>query len=81
MSRSDERMKTVPNAKFKLICMCISIILMIFSVTQVYYLTLYTLGKEVSEEKMSVYSWVVKLVNYKETSETVTEEQDAYENE
>ena len=62
------KMKEVPNAKAKLIGMLISIVLMIFTVTQTYYLAMYTLGREISEDKMAVYKWVVKLVNYKESA-------------
>lgn len=72
------KLKEVPNAKAKLIAMLVSVAIMIFSVTQTYYLALYTLGREISEEKMAVYKWVVKLVNYDETNEVT--EQDAYEN-
>lgn len=72
------KMKEVPNAKAKLIGMIVSIVLMVFTVTQTYYLAMYTFGREISEDKMAVYKWVVKLVNYndeqKENLEQVTEE-------
>lgn len=74
------KMKEVPNAKAKLIGMIVSIILMVFTVTQTYYLAMYTFGREISEDKMAVYKWVVKLVNYseddeqKENTEQVTDE-------
>ncbi len=71
------KMKEVPNAKAKLIGMLVSIALMIFTVTQTYYLAMYTLGREISEDKMAVYKWVVKLVNYNEKNDSV--EQDAYQ--
>ncbi len=50
-----------PGAKKQLVIMLISIILMIFTVTQVYYLTKYTLGYEVPAEKLRVYRWVSML--------------------
>lgn len=65
------KLKEVPKAKAKLIGMLISIVLMVFSVLQVYYLALYTFGREISEDKLAVYKWVVKLVNYDEKSDTV----------
>ena len=74
------KMKEVPNAKAKLIGMIVSIVLMLFTVTQTYYLAMYTFGREISEDKMAVYKWVVKLVNYseedeqKENTEQVTDE-------
>ncbi|MBR6688733.1 MAG: hypothetical protein IKL68_01800 [Clostridia bacterium] len=71
------KMKEVPNAKAKLIGMLISVLLMIFTVTQTYYLAMYTLGQEISEDKMAIYKWVVKLVNYEDNNEQV--EQDAYQ--
>ena len=78
MSKSDKKTKPVPNAMLKLICMFLSLALMVFSVTQVYYLLKYTLGHEVSKEDMAVYNWVVKLVSY-DGKEDITE-QEAYEN-
>ena len=51
-----------PGAKKQLIVMLISIILMIFTVTQVYYLAKYTLGYEVPAEKLRVYRWVSMLL-------------------
>ena len=50
--KSETRMK--PGAKKQLVIMIISIILMIFSVTQVYYLAKYTLGLNVPQEKLKV---------------------------
>ncbi len=63
------KMKEVPNAKAKLIGMIVSIVLMVFTLTQTYYLAMYTFGREISEDKMAVYKWVVKLVNYSEEDE------------
>ncbi len=68
------KLKEVPNAKAKLIGMLISIALMVFSVTQVYYLALYTFGREISEDKLAVYKWVVKLVNYDEKTDTTVQD-------
>lgn len=59
----DREIKVKPNAKKQLIIMLISIVLMIFSVTQVYYLARYTFGFEVSQEKLSVYKWFCMLLD------------------
>lgn len=67
-----EHIKTIPNAKRKLVIMIISIGFMIFSVTQVYYLAKYTLGYQISSENMAVYNWVLGLVTYDaETDQSV----------
>jgi len=58
--QSEPKMKT--GAKKQLIIMLISIALMVFSVTQVYYLAKYTLGHEVPQEKLRVYKWVCMLL-------------------
>lgn len=55
--------KLVKNAKTRLIIMIISIIVMIFSITQVYYLAKYTLGHEVAPENLKVYKWVQLLLS------------------
>jgi hypothetical protein len=68
------KLKEVPNAKAKLIVMLISIALMVFSVLQVYYLAMYTFGREISEDKLAVYKWVVKLVNYDEKTNNVEQD-------
>lgn len=68
------KLKEVPNAKSKLIGMLISIALMVFSVLQVYYLAMYTFGREISEDKLAVYKWVVKLVNYDEKTNNVEQD-------
>lgn len=68
------KLKEVPNAKTKLIGMLISIALMVFSVLQVYYLAMYTFGREISEDKLAVYKWVVKLVNYDEKTNNVEQD-------
>lgn len=60
----DNNVKTIPNAKRKLIIMIVSIVLMVFSATQVYNLTRYTLGLEVSKSDMAVYNFILKLVTY-----------------
>ena len=73
------KMKEVPNAKAKLIGMIISIVLMVFSVTQTYYLAMYTFGREISEDKMSVYKWVVKLVNYDDNNEKIQDTDESAE--
>ena len=51
-----------PGAKRQLVVMLISVALMLFAVTQVYYLTKYTLGYEVPDEKLKVYRWVSMLL-------------------
>ena len=61
-----------PDAKKQLIIMLISVALMIFTVTQVYYLTKYTLGYEVPDEKLRVYRWVSMLL---QDSEPTTSEE------
>ena len=68
------KLKEVPNAKAKLIGMLISIALMVFSVLQVYYLAMYTFGREISEDKLAVYKWVVKLVNYDEKTNNIEQD-------
>ena len=69
-SVKEENIKTIPNAKKKLITMLICICLMVFSVVQVYYLTKYTLGLEVSKYDMAVYNWVLKLVSHDGTDKS-----------
>ncbi len=61
-----------PGAKKQLVIMLISIVLMIFTVTQVYYLAKYTLGYEVPAEKLRVYRWVSMLL---QDSEPITSEE------
>lgn len=56
-----EESKAKKSAKKQLIIMIISVALMIFSVTQVYYLTRYTLGHDVPQEKLRVYKWIYML--------------------
>lgn len=74
-SVKEEQVKAIPNAKFKLITMIICIVLMVFSITQVYYLARYTLGLKVSSNNMTVYNWVLKLVSYdKNTKENLDKE-------
>lgn len=65
----EEKVKTIPNARRKLIIMVICICLMLFSMVQVYYLARYTFGLEVSSSNMAVYNWVLKLVSYDGTDE------------
>ena len=55
--------KLKKNAKIKLVIMIISVILMFFSITQVYYLAKYTLGHEVAPKKLKVYRWVQLLLS------------------
>lgn len=66
MPKKEEKqnnIKTIPKAKRKLIIMIISITLMVFSVVQVYNLTRYTFGLEVSKSDMVVYNFILKLVS------------------
>ena len=65
--KREPKMKS--GAKKQLVIMIISVILMIFSVTQVYYLTKYTLGHEVPQEKLKVYRWVYMLLEGNATTE------------
>ena len=65
-SVKEEQVKTIPNAKRKLITMIVCLVIMLFSVTQVYYLARYTLGLEVYSRNMAVYNWILKLVSYDE---------------
>ena len=55
--------KMKKGAKKQLIIMIISVILMIFSVVQVYYLARYTFGFQVKESHLKVYKWVYMLLN------------------
>lgn len=66
---SKENVKVSKKAKKQLILMLVSIVLMIFCITQVYYLAKYTLGKEVPEGKLRVYNWVRLLSSGQETVE------------
>ena len=61
VQESEPKMKK--GAKKQLIIMIIAVFLMIFSVTQVYYLARYTLGYEVEEKNLKVYKWVSMLLN------------------
>ena len=65
--QSGTKMKT--GAKRQLVIMIISIALMVFSVTQVYYLARYTLGYEVDQKDMSVYTWFYKLLEAPEATQ------------
>ena len=51
------------SAMKKLIFMFVAIGLMVFSVTQVYFLTKYTLGHDVPADKLKIYRWVQLLVS------------------
>ena len=64
---SGAKMKT--GAKRQLVIMIISIVLMVFSITQVYYLARYTLGYEVDQKDMSVYTWFYKLLEAPEATQ------------
>ena len=59
--QSEPKMKQ--EAKARLIIMLISVCLMVFSVTQVYYLGKFTLGYDVPSEKLKVYVWFCKLLD------------------
>ena len=63
--------KMKKGAKKQLIIMIISVVIMIFSVMQVYHLTKYTLGHNVPQEKLKVYRWVYMLL---EGNNAITEE-------
>ena len=69
MANTNERRTSEKNepklkvgAKKQLVIMVISVALMVFSVTQVYYLAKYTLGYDVPQEKLGVYRWVCMLL-------------------
>lgn len=64
--------KMKPGAKKQFVVMLISIALMVFSVTQVYYLAKYTLGRDVPQEKLKIYRWVCMILEG--SNETTTEE-------
>lgn len=66
--RNRRRQKNIndkPRARSKkqLVIMLISVAVMVFTIVQVYYLAQYTLGREISSEKLSVYRWVNLLIN------------------
>lgn len=63
--------KHVKGAGKKLIFMFVSIALMVFCICQVYYLAKYTLGHEISEDKMAVYTWVKKLTSGDNAEENI----------
>ena len=60
---TEHKSKVKEGAKKQLVIMLISVALMVFSVTQVYYLARYTLGHDVPEEKLKVYKWVCMLLD------------------
>lgn len=62
--------KMKKGAKKQFVIMIISLVLMVFSVAQVYYLARYTLGLDVPQEKLKVYRWVYLLLE----GDNVTEE-------
>lgn len=64
------RTKLKSGAKTQLAIMIISVVLMVFSVTQVYYLTKYTLGYDVPYEKLKVYRWVCMLLDGSQNTTT-----------
>lgn len=49
--------------------MIISVVIMVFSVTQVYYLGKYTLGFDVPDGKLKIYKWVYMLLEGNTTQE------------
>ena len=53
--------KLVKGAGKKFLFMVITVVIMVFCIFQVYYLAKYTLGHEISSDKMAVYTWVKKL--------------------
>lgn len=57
------------GAKRQLVIMIISIVLMVFSITQVYYLARYTLGYEVEQKDLKVYTWFYKLLEAPEAAQ------------
>lgn len=59
--------KVESKAKVKLVVMLVSVALMIFSLVQVYYLLMYTIGKDVPEEKLKVYRWIQLVVSGQES--------------
>lgn len=59
------------GAKKQLILMVFSVALMIFTITQVYFLAKYTLGLEVKQENLKVYRWVCML--FEEPQEATAE--------
>jgi len=61
--------KKTENPKKKLIIMFIAVFLIIFSITQVYYLAKYTFGREVPADKLGVYRWVCMLLEGNATNE------------
>ena len=65
---SNPKMK--PGAKRRLVIMIISVVLMVFSVVQVYHLARYTFGMKVSQDDIKVYRWVYMLLE----GDTTTEE-------
>lgn len=65
--QSEPKMKQ--GAKTRLVIMILSVCLMLFSVTQVYYLGKFTLGYDVPSEKLKVYVWFCKLVDGSTTQE------------
>lgn len=67
-NKNEPKMKE--GAKKQLVIMLISVALMVFSVTQVYYLAKYTLGYDVPQEKLNVYRWVCMLLERRMTFQT-----------
>ena len=63
--------KLKAGAMKQLIFMIISVAIMFFSVTQVYYLAKYTFGYNVPQEKLKVYRWICMLLE--DTSNTTIE--------
>ena len=57
------------GAKRQLILMIISIVLMTFSIAQVYFLARYTLGYEVEQKDLKVYTWFYKLLEAPEATQ------------
>ena len=71
--KDENTKRSYSKTKKKLIIMLISVALMIFSVTQVYYLLRYTLGYSVSPSHLKVYKWITLLVNGNTETETSAE--------
>ena len=71
VNNNHKEVKHVKGAGKKLVFMLVSVAFMVFCVCQVYYLAKYTLGHEISEDKMAVYTWVKKLTSTDMTSQDV----------
>lgn len=67
--QQNNEVKLKPGAKKQVVIMIISVVLMLFSIVQVYHLARYTFGFEVKQDDLKVYKWVCMLLEGNTTTQ------------